>query len=164
MKLRFDQLLILFPAIVMCQVRAMDDDLNRILDDGLECYEECSRIDGLRLIDMINNGDLEKAHKLIDTGVDLDVQDELGCTALIYAIFYYPKDKDELISRKNDYLKIFVSYLPFRELGRIQKGFTETAQILITKGANLDLKIKHNNGTALMVAVSKGHKKSLKCL
>lgn len=118
------------------------------------------------LIDAVKNNDIEKIKELISIGVDLNIQDNVGRTAIYHAVW----------EKNKNIIKILIdagSNVDQQDLNRSnplmkaccnQNDDTEIVEMLINAKANLDI-IGHNNlETALHWADTMGNGKIVNVL
>ncbi len=99
------------------------------------------------------NGDLKKVQFLINTGIDVNLQNEKENTALIFAVKYQHKDIVELLLENNAYVNIKVDgreHLLFYGIKQVLE--TKIIELLINNGADVNIKDDISD-TALMYAV-----------
>ncbi len=127
------------------------------------------------LMDAVDKGNLEMAQLLLEKGADVNIQNFLGNTALMRAVNKGNLKMAQLLLEKGADVdlqqqeKIKFSFkndvdrnVLEDRLGRtalmsaVDKGNLEMVQLLLEKGANIDLQGR-SGLTALMMAVSKGH-------
>ena len=102
----------------------------------------------------VSSGDLLLVKKLLDSGVDIDVQDSKDYTPLLLALRdYHPKIAEYLIRNganlelQNDNDSTPLAIASFR-------GYLDIVELLIDSGANVNAVGKNDNWTALMSAAS----------
>jgi len=106
----------------------------------LKTYEEINLVNSLYLAEAAENNNLEKVKKLIKAGANLDLQDDDGNTALIWASYSnYIEIVKELIKAgadwnlKDDENKDFLDCLTPEIKNKIITEFPEEYQLYLTK-------------------------------
>jgi len=100
---------------------------------------------------------------LLEKGASLDIQTDLGSTALIIASWKGHTEIVKLLVEKGASLDIQNVYGETALIIASKKGYTETVKLLVEKGANLDIQDK-NDYTALVMASFNGHTEIVKLL
>ena len=137
-----------------------DDEVTRktILDAGGKSGKEnTSNSSNNKTSDIfaaVSSGDLLLVKELLDSGVDIDVQDSKDYTPLLLALRdYHPKIAEYLIRNganlelQNDNDSTPLAIASFR-------GYLDIVELLIDSGANVNAVGKNDNWTALMSAAS----------
>jgi ankyrin repeat protein len=108
-------------------------------------------------------GDLDGAKQLIESGMDVDIRDNVGCTPAYWAlsvgrieIFEYLLNKGADINAKTNAGRTLL-------LQASTAGYTDIVRQLITKGVDINIKDKHGL-TPLQRAAYKGHTEIVKLL
>src|SRR3989338_4266012 len=116
------------------------------------------------LCQAVKEGNTSKAAESINSGADVNAQDEDGWTALIWAVLdKHPETAKLLIDKgANVNAKSNNGWTPL--LAAAYNGYAETAKLLIDKGANVNAKGGAYGSVTLMSAAEQGHSEIVKLL
>ncbi|MCX5774007.1 MAG: ankyrin repeat domain-containing protein [Fusobacteria bacterium] len=90
-------------------------------------------------IDVVMNGDLEKVNHFIENGMDLNLQNSEGRTALIYASYLGLKDIVALLLEKGVLLEITDKKEKTAFVYAVERADVELMKLLISHGSKMDL-------------------------
>ncbi len=112
---------------------------------------------------MVKQGYTDLVTKLLNKGVDVDVKDEVGYTALIYAAGNGRTEIVKLLVREGNWTNRSESFGRAMAVA-IGRRHLEIAKFLIEKGASLNERTKNHKLTPLMVAASNGYTEVVQAL
>ncbi|BBM86920.1 ankyrin repeat domain-containing protein [Candidatus Uabimicrobium amorphum] len=114
------------------------------------------RLFSLGVIEAAKSGNHERVISLLKKGASINVQDDLGCTALIATVHQYDMTKLLVTHGANLNMKDLSDNTALMIAAK--EGYTENVSFLVMQGANIDMQDKSGD-SALTMASAKGHKK-----
>ena len=170
-------ILFLFLAVIMlgCKAKPGDEKIKTKDSDMVESKEEWHMMDQVAKVQVgpaeeeafrqaAFGGELEGIKNFLDQGVDCNVADQGGATALMYAAFnghsdvvIYLIDKGALVDQRDFMDRTALLY-------GATGPFPETVKILLDKGAEPNVVDNNEHFSPLMHAASEGHLEVVKVL
>jgi uncharacterized protein len=118
---------------------------------------------GTALLDAARDGDMALAEKLIDKGVNINVQDAKGWTPLMFAVSSADTKLIKLLLAKGADANVATNKGWTPLMKACVHNHVDTMELLMHRGADLNAKNAEGK-TALILAIDKGHKDVVKVL
>lgn len=139
--------------------------IKMLVEDGKATINEASSYGITPLISAAAAGQDEAVAYLIQKGADVTVKDDLGKTALLYAIGYdKPKLINNLISLNNAAVNLPDNAGNTPLIYATQKGLFNNVKLLVSNGANVDYRNPATGLSALAAAAAEGHSNIIRYL
>ena len=161
----------LFPISLFSGTDVKSEDVMKTIENELKekknhktelnIYEKTEL--GKQLIESSKNGNLEKVKELIEKGVNLNFQNNMGDTALILSIEHNREEVARLLINKGADVNVQENTNNTALMRAARHGRLEIIKLLIDKVSNLNIKNKCNK-TAFILAVDNKHKKIIEFL
>ena len=139
--------------------------IKMLVEDGKATINEASSYGITPLIAGAAAGQDEAVGYLIQKGADVTVKDDLGKTALLYAIGYdKPKLISNLIKLNNQSINLPDNAGNTPLIYAAQKGLLNNVKLLVTNGANVDYRNPATGLSALSAASAEGYSDMIRYL
>jgi ankyrin repeat protein len=137
---------------------------------GIQCKKPTGKVQQIiikskaqQFIDAVGKGDEKKVKSLIDEGVDIEVTNTDGATALMLAANNGHKEIVELLLEKGADIEAKTNNYGTALMYAADKGHTEIIKLLLDKDASIDAK-DIDGATALVHAVIQDHTETIEFL